>query len=470
MDLLLGSLDIATNNLLVSVNQREQLLLGFLESTLESLNILGGRLATGELVLRRRAWGLVHQDELRGLGITLRENQVHTNILPQTLGSTLTQVLVVERVDIQVAEPARRVAANEVHDIHTSLHAVLGVPRVDLPSSRAIVRRRKHNAGVMHALELGNSLALPQVASQVTSVGMRVGVLAGNVDVGALHRGSQIHDLVDTAVNLVGRSNNGKQLRVIVIRRQNDGTSGLGEEVMQGATALANDELMPTTLNGHLVHGELATELLDLALNLGAGLVGSVAITGDGDGVGGLGSEGNRLAAGSRLRGSPLSPGEVMRNLDANVTAILVRVDARVVGTSQEGVVLGRDVLQAEVDAGSALVDNALNLLLGQRSCDSITLNDNVDGSAVIILESASLLLLGNLNTCAGALADTLDSSTLATNDVGADRSGDSDLGGLLDSVSQVLFPAPFLRHTLEPSSLATSLRAERTASTGPVP
>ena len=88
---------------------------------------------------------------------------------------------------------------------------------------------------------------------------------------------------------------------------------------------------------------------------------------------------------------------------------------------SQEGVVFGGNVLEAEVDGGGALINDALNLLLGESGSDRIALNDDVDGCTVVLLKRASLLLLGNLYAGAGTLADALDGGTLAADDVSAD-------------------------------------------------
>ena len=127
-------------------------------------------------------------------------------------------------------------------------------------------------------------------------------------------------------------------------------------------------------------------------------------------------------------------PSVVLRDLDVDVAALDKPVGVDVVGTCEERIELGRDVLQTQVHGRGAFVDDGINLATSHLSSQGIALNVNVDHGIFILAR----LGLGNLNAGTGALADFLDLGTLTTDDVGANGGGDGDIDGLLADVSVV--------------------------------
>jgi hypothetical protein len=127
-------------------------------------------------------------------------------------------------------------------------------------------------------------------------------------------------------------------------------------------------------------------------------------------------------------------PGVVLRDLDVDIATLDKPVGVDVVGTREERIELGRDILQAQVDSRGAFIDDGINLATSHLSSQSIALNVDVDDGIFILTR----LGLGDLDAGAGALADFLDLGTLTTNDVGANRGGDGDIDGLLARVSFV--------------------------------
>jgi hypothetical protein len=347
-------------------------------------------------------------------------------------------VLVIEGVDLNRVEAGRRVTTDEVHDIGTSLHGVLTIARVDLPSGGAVAGSAGDNAGIVQLLKVLDSASLLEVLGDVASVSLgtkrSVGERARDVNAG--HAGRKFHNLVQTFVESVSRTNDGQVLVVLGIGRQDDGTASLGKEVVERSASVADDELVTTTLDSDLVRDELTSELLNLTLELGTGFVGSQAVTSNLDGQAGLGHESGRLTVCGGLSRSLLDPSVVVRDLDSQVTTALEVADTRVVGTSKEGVELCGDILQAEVDGRGALVDNLLNLLTGHFGSNGISLDENVDGSRVIIVEVVGLFLTRNLDLGTGLLTEVGDVGTTTTDDVSTDGKRYGDLDALLLVVS----------------------------------
>jgi hypothetical protein len=349
-------------------------------------------------------------------------------------------VLVVEGVDLNRVEAGRRVTADEVHDIGASLHGVLAIARVDLPSGGAVAGSAGDNAGIVQLFKVLDSASLLEVLGDVASVGLgtkrSVRERARDVNAGHGHAGRKLHNLVQTFVESVSRTNDGQVLVVLGIGRQDDGTASLGKEVVERSASVADDELVTTTLDSDLVRDELTSELLNLTLELGTGFVGSQAVTSNLDGQAGLGHESGRLTVCGGLSRSLLDPSVVVRDLDSQVTTALEVADTRVVGTSKEGVELCGDILQAEVDGRGALVDNLLNLLTGHFGSNGISLDENVDGSRVIIVEVVGLFLTRNLDLGTGLLTEVGDVGTTTTDDVSTDGKRYGDLDALLLVVS----------------------------------
>jgi hypothetical protein len=349
-------------------------------------------------------------------------------------------VLVVEGVDLNRVEAGRRVTADEVHDIGASLHGVLTIARVDLPSGGAVAGSAGDNAGIVQLFKVLDSASLLEVLGDVASVGLgtkrSVRERARDVNAGHGHAGRKLHNLVQTFVESVSRTNDGQVLVVLGIGRQDDGTASLGKEVVERSASVTNDELVTTTLDSDLVRDELTSELFNLTFELGTGFVGSQAVTGNLDGQAGLGHESRRLTVCGGLSRSLLDPSVVVRDLDSQVTTALEVADTRVMGTSKEGVELCGDVLQAEVDGRGALVDNLLNLLTGHFGSNGISLDENVDGSRVIIVEAVGIFLTRNLDLSTSLLTEIGDVGTTTTNDVSTDGERYGDLDALLLAVS----------------------------------
>lgn len=121
-------------------------------------------------------------------------------------------------------------------------------------------------------------------------------------------------------------------------------------------------------------------------------------------------------------------PCVVLRNLDIHVTSLYKLVGVNVVGTSQEGIEFGGDVLQAQVDSRSALVNNGIDFATRHLSGERIALDVNIDDSILIFAG----LGLWNLDASTSALANLLDLGTLAADDVGADGGGNGNVDRLL--------------------------------------
>jgi hypothetical protein len=58
---------------------------------------------------------------------------VHTELVADLASTLRADVLVVEGVNLKRREAGRRVTANEVHDVGTSLEGVLAISGEDLP-------------------------------------------------------------------------------------------------------------------------------------------------------------------------------------------------------------------------------------------------------------------------------------------------------------------------------------------------
>ena len=277
------------------------------------------------------------------------------------------------------------------------------------------------------------------------------------------HASSKILELVDTLLDLVGRADDVNGLAVVRAWGQDDAAASLLEEVMERVAPLTDNELVSATLDGSLLDSQLLAELLSTTLKLGLDLLRGGTVTRDLDGEVGLGRKLSGLTASGLGRCLRL-PSVVLGNLDVDIAALDKPFGMDIVGTSKEGVELGRDVLQTQVHGRGAFVDDGINLTTSHLSSQGIALNVNIDHSILILAR----LGLGDLNAGAGALADFLDLGTLTTDDVGTNGGRDGDIDGLLVVVS---FGSIEMHRwlTLEPTSLATSLRACLTASTGPV-
>jgi hypothetical protein len=252
-------------------------------------------------------------------------------------------------------------------------------------------------------------------------------VLASSISCSHGHAGSKVLELVDTLLNPVGRTDNVHRLAIVGARRENNAAASFLQEVVQRAAAVADDELVAATLNRSLLEGEMLLKMLSTTLKLSLDLLGRSSVTRDGDGKVGLRRKRHGLVAHSLGRGLR-APGVVLGNLDVDILTLrkLVRVD--VVWAGQEGVELGGNVLEAQVDSRGTLVDNGINLATSHLSGKRISLDVDVDNGVLFLVS----LSLRDLDTGAGALANLLDLGTLTTNDVGANRGRDGDIDRLL--------------------------------------
>lgn len=130
---------------------------------------------------------------------------------------------------------------------------------------------------------------------------------------------------------------------------------------MKRSTPLANDELVPTTLDvWYFVDDVFALQLFRIRFDFLTRFLSSLTLARDEDREVGLRREGQWLAACNNVR-RLISPGVVMRYLYVDAFR-LVLLDPGVMSTSQERVQLGRNVLEAHVHGGCAFIDNRLNL------------------------------------------------------------------------------------------------------------
>lgn len=120
----------------------------------------------------------------------------------------------------------------------------------------------RNDACVVQALELLNSLALLEVSGDVLGVGLRtagsIGMGAGKVDGVRRHAGSEVHDLVDTLLELVFGTDNQDHLVILRVWWEDDTAASLGKEVVESSASLASDELVSATLNGELLSNKLS--------------------------------------------------------------------------------------------------------------------------------------------------------------------------------------------------------------------
>jgi hypothetical protein len=276
---------------------------------------------------------------------------VNAKVITDMLGVPLLDERMIETVNVDGREPAGRMAGEDTLNVTAGFLGVLPVPSIDLPSSGAMAVPRGYNAGLVEALKLFKSPSLPQIASQVVS--MRVclctAVLSSGINDSHLHAGGQVLELVNTRLNLIGRSNDVDGLTVVVARGKNEGTSSLLQEVVQRITTVTNNELMAPTLDRSLFDCQLASQLVNLALEVSLNLLGMFSVSVNLDVMLGLWHERHRLVPRDLWRrlGPPIS---VVRDLNTNVTPVLVVADQRVVGTGKERIILCRDLLQLQVD------------------------------------------------------------------------------------------------------------------------
>jgi hypothetical protein len=104
--------------------------------------------------------------------------------------------------------------------------------------------------------------------------------------------------------------------------RLDDRAASLSQEVVDGGAHVANDELVTVALDLDSLHGQLALELSNLAVELCPHLCDCLTITRELDGVTSLGRERRRATACRNLR-SLLAESCVLRNLHANVATLL---------------------------------------------------------------------------------------------------------------------------------------------------
>jgi hypothetical protein len=78
-----------------------------------------------------------------------------------------------------------------------------------------------------------------------------VAVEATDVNVGHLHTHGKVHSTLETNLHLVGGTNDCNKI-IFFVGRQQDGTSGVREEVFHRDSALTNDELVSASLDGQL--------------------------------------------------------------------------------------------------------------------------------------------------------------------------------------------------------------------------
>ncbi|KAH0237994.1 hypothetical protein KCV03_g86, partial [Aureobasidium melanogenum] len=208
-------INIARDDFLLSTQQTKKVLMGLLQGTLEVLSLVGSRLTSWQLVL------------------------------------------VVEGVNLNRVETSRRVTTDEVHDVRAGLHGVLTITGVDLPSSRAVASGAGNDTSIVQALQILDSTSLLKILGDIASVSLgtkrSVGERARDVDASHGHAGCKLHNLVQTLVESVGRTNDGQVLVVLGIGRHDNSAASLGKEVVKRSASVTNNELMTTTLDGDLV-------------------------------------------------------------------------------------------------------------------------------------------------------------------------------------------------------------------------
>jgi hypothetical protein len=186
-------------------------------------------------------------------------------------------------------------------------------------------------------------------------------------------------------------------------------------------THLTNNELVPVALNLNGLHGQLALELSDLAVELCLHVGNCLTVTRELDRVASLGRERSRATACRNLR-CLLSEGGVFRNLHAKVATLLESRQTLVARSSQEWVVLGRDVLQTSASGGCVLVDDLLDILLSHLDSEGVTLNLNINSLVqIVILKNLSSLLARNVDTGTSTLGNGLNGRTLLADNSAAD-------------------------------------------------
>jgi hypothetical protein len=156
---------------------------------------------------------------------------------------------------------------------------------------------------------------------------------------------------------------------------------------------------------------------LHAALELSLDILGGVALSRNLDGELGLRYKGDRLVA-RHLRRSLGIPRVVVGNAQVDLPAVLIAANMRVVGTGDEGVILGGNVFETKVDSGGALVYDGFDLATRHLGGESVAFDYHVDHGVFVLAR----LRLWYLNAGAGTLADLLDLRTLAADDEGTDR------------------------------------------------
>jgi hypothetical protein len=205
--------------------------------------------------------------------------------------------------------------------------------------------------------------------------------------------------MVDTGLNLVQRSGNSEELTLIGGRGEDDTAAGLRKELVESIGLISEDELVLSTVDGKLAKGQLALEVSGQALDLGTSLLCGSALSGNKNVLLGTRHELHVARVGflGRWLGGPCI---VAGNVDLGLRALLDLAQLRIVCTSNEGEELGRDGLQPQTHVGAPFLDNRLNLAARHLRRHSITLNQDINGIIVVLLERGTVVIgAGNLHT-----------------------------------------------------------------------
>jgi hypothetical protein len=128
--------------------------------------------------------------------------------------------------------------------------------------------------------------------------------------------------------------------------------------------------------------------------------------------------------------------------VDLCLCALLNFPQSGIVGTSNEGEEFRWNRLQAKAHVRATLLDDCFDLPARHLRSHSITLNQHIDGIAIVIVGRSGVVIgAGNLDTSTGTALDILNDCTLAANDVGTGRGGDRHTNRLLLEKGGVSFP-----------------------------
>lgn len=424
--------------LFLLVDQLKKVLLSILETLLEGLRLSIGRLVAGKLVRSVRFFRTLEYKKNRNVALrSFRNNEMDTVILPDARGDIVAEVLVKEGINGDGADTRRRAAVDDASNLGLGADGILALARVELPWQSTFLGEGGVDVGVEELLKALNFLALAEITGDVSSVGSSTprsrSMELGNVQVRHLHVHSKVHGLFKTSLNAIGRSNNSDSVVLLVVG-QEDSTASLVEEILDRNTAVANDELVSASLNHELLSLQLLLELSDVALDLGTGLLNSSTITSNLDVAIVLtsGGEDRSLPRVDSNRSRARVERLVSRHPDLDAIVLLQSLNQSILGTREEGVERIWNAADLGLDVGGSLPSDLQDLISGRGSRESVTLDNDIDGSIVILINRLVLLDLWKLDLCASLLLKCLDHGSTSTDDVSTSRLRNQDFDASL--------------------------------------